>query len=290
MNKFVQFRQRLGRFVMDGGRKKYSSLPFIDDPRTSSYIKGPSLFRASIDELRHHTLCIKMPLGPLTIAANICKKHSIQEECIKDVLRQFYKEVVFKDALEVLSMNESNAPGLRGIPSWAAVVPWSMSTPKLNVLNMKNAIEAENARIEKGILVEEGSGFWGPVTEKKFSIEVRRLITLINSVIKHGYIRHDGPDGDIPVTVMVKNNGQWALKLNAGMHRTAVFSALYNEEKVVVRITAVCHESDVDAWPNVQNRSFLRETALNFFSRNVDGRGHSKVEKWAEPWIKKLNQ
>jgi hypothetical protein len=284
MNGFVKFRRRLGRFILNAGREKYAPLPFVKDPRMASYISGSTLYMASIDEIRHYSLGIKMSIGPLTIASKTWCKHSstTQRMKLREALHQYYENVVFHNALDVLAIDKKEAPGLDGIPSWATVLPWSCVQPKQHLLNMKRAIEAENARVVKGVCVTDGSGFWGPVSNKKEEIEVQRLITLLQSVEKNGYIRHDGPDGDIPVTVMIKNNGHWALYLNAGMHRVAVFNAFYPDKEMIVRISGVCHESDVDAWVNVQNGCFKRETALRMFDRFIIGEAHVSIEKWVE--------
>jgi hypothetical protein len=107
---------------------------------------------------------------------------------------------------------------------------------------------------------------------EKGELEFRTLVQLTESIRKKGYLRSDGPDGDILGTPLIDPVKGVRFLVWTGKHRIAVLAAL-GFEYVPLRISFVRAPRLTEAayWPHVRNGLFTREQATTLFDRIFEG-------------------
>lgn len=208
--------------------------------------------------------------SPFTIALNKYNETQCQTS-IKDTLQDFYQVFSPKSFSDVFDLNShcDLTHKTRQLDSYSAVLPWSCWSPARRKAQWKKTVEGENKLFGGGGL-EHGIQFWGPVSEMKVDIEVRRLIHIFNSIKEKGYIRSDDSDGDIIGSFLVNETGEVRIHVLRGQHRISALAALgYTDIPVRIRTMGggarLVRRCDVDFFPNVKNGLYSKRLALKVF-------------------------
>lgn len=187
---------------------------------------------------------------------------------------------------EVLGLELGCHAATRGLPPACAVLPWSGWMPSPSVAARRGRQGIAEAR-QHGIRLAAGDGWleWGPVSPAKCALEFERLRAITLRMQAVGFLRHDGPHGDIDARLLVRD-GDWAILIGGGQHRAAALAAL-GHEHLTVRIgqgssqAAIVRREDVHYWPNVVRGIFTVDEALELF----DARPVPNAASWAEEGI-----
>ena len=201
---------------------------------------------------------------PFLIAAREASRTNFERNVIiKKILAKYYEMVRPESINSILGISSENKE-LSNLPGWAVLMPWD----KENIFQWKEKIESsvmlENSCYRKNVGVKCGWAWAGPTSEIKCEIESRRLLGVLDSVLKYGYKRHNGPDGDIVANVLVRSPDEWVWQSIGAQHRASVLSAL-GEETIPVRVMRVIRREDVLSWPNVVRGLYTKEEAIKIF-------------------------
>jgi hypothetical protein len=199
-------------------------------------------------------------------------------------LRLFYAQASPATAAEALGLTAAEAPGFAGLCPRAMILPWNEGTPERTAI-LDAETEMREARQCGAVLAPaDGTKFFGPVSEAKATLHLRRLLTVQATLEKEGWRRHDKHDGDAAGRLMLNNGCQWCVQIWTGQHRVAAAAAL-ELRSIPVRIPwRPIWRSEVDRWPQVVAKRVTRKGALAVFDRVMDGRPpwEDAVQKVAE--------
>ena len=197
--------------------------------------KSSFVFNCSLE----HICCNGIGLSPVSelhVWKNSLTKlldgRPVAEEA--EQLMLFFKKFSPKSAAEFYGI-ETNSRRLIKNKITEVPLPWSTFVPtkfydKLHKLGVIN-----DALDQSHILVEsDGWQQSGPMSLNKVTFELKRLLNIAHSIQKNGYIRSDGPDGDIIGRVLIEKEN-WKIIPHVGGHRIIVLSAL-NFKSIPIRI------------------------------------------------------
>lgn len=167
------------------------------------------------------------------------------------ILRRFYHTFAPATIAEAHCLSE---PGpLNNVSAFSLFEPWSVSPPPLD------DPLADHPRL--------GSPLFGPLTDDAGRAEMRRLKSVIRSVLKYGYQPRLFPRGEIKVTVLRSKAGERYL-VRHGQHRASVLAAMDTttiEVGIHGSLLPIVDEAEVDSWPYVKSGFITRGIALEFF-------------------------
>ncbi|MDI5985629.1 hypothetical protein QLQ85_12600 [Halomonas sp. M4R5S39] len=166
-------------------------------------------------------------------------------------------------------MSDQTPPDtLRELPAWAAYPPWVRGSQRSIIAMKRRALEREN-RIGgvHGLPLEVGFAGCGPVADEKGQLEYRRLVDLYRSIDEVGYERGQG---DI-TGVVLRRGPDYRVVVKGGNHRLAALSMLgWRTAPIRLAQLEVVDADHVDAWPQVRDGIWDRESALRYFNRLFD--------------------
>ncbi len=181
-------------------------------------------------------------------------------------LRQFYDRYQPRDALELLDVGGPSERVFRRRPPWALLFPWEQGTIAERVRSCEAAEVSDNRQVRRATLgIEEGWAWCGPVSEKKFEIEVSKLVSLTDSMVKKGF-RAGLSDGPITANALIRDDKEIRWQIRAGQHRAAVCAAL-GIQTVPIEVGLIVERRDVELWPQVINGNYDTSAALALFDR-----------------------
>lgn len=203
---------------------------------------------------------------------------------IKTILMEYYNNVRPFNIGCWLGVDINKEHRLYSEPAWSTLFPWE------NVSIDKKKHERKICAIEDN--KEHGSNYdifkgwrnFGPVSEEILNIETNRLVKLVESIQKKGFIREnsDGTSNDIGAIVLMKEDGSWRWLVEyGGQHRAAVLSAL-NYKLIPLKVWQVIDERDVNVWPNVISGVYSRQEALAVFNTMFDSKSNNVLSHWEE--------
>ena len=164
-------------------------------------------------------------------------------------LTEFYCKFAPKNIVEMYGLKFK---GLRGenLPPWE--IPWLL----------RNRVPPS---AEMGLGIEHGVSFYGPASDKKIMLEMKRLESIVKSIKKISYCPKI--DGHIEGFLM-QNEGEFRFFVLGGKHRTAALIFL-GKERVPVRIRAtmprVIDRKCSSHWPLVKSGVMDEGLALKVF-------------------------
>jgi hypothetical protein len=188
-----------------------------------------------------------------------------ERQLIREALKRFYADWQPTSAAEFFGLDIHEARALAELPAWLSPWPWGSLSVEEKRAQRKRTEARESARIlGRGLDIESGCKFCGPVTESKLEVEVERLARVLESVRAKGLRRHDGTDGDIRTLVLSNPDGRWRWQVLGGQHRFAVISAL-GGSRITIRVEQFIRRQDVALWPRVASGLFEPAAALKVF-------------------------
>lgn len=186
-------------------------------------------------------------------------------ELVSD-FRDFFKSTTFETAADVFgtSLFSERSP-LRTFPSYACVLPWQNASFEQQEKAIRKSVMIENKPYDKGLTVDYGWAWGGPITEKKLDVEIKRHLKVLFSITHNGYKRSDGVDGDIR-GVMLYNAGieEVSFYCSVGQHRAISLMAL-GYKFLQCRISRIVTRDSCLTWPNVISGLYRPEEALAIF-------------------------
>lgn len=238
---------------------------------SASVPKGRALPLFSYESTTHH---------PFVLAARAAskQKRGSRAGVVKKILSAYYRRVSPININEMFGLNSSQ-PVLNELPSWAAVMPWDEEDVSQWKAMIENSVLRENSRYVKGFGVEHGWAWAGPTGSLKCDIETQRLLLVLESILKHGYRRHSGNDGDVVANILLKSPGEWIWQSIGAQHRASVLAAL-GEDVIPIRVMKIIRRDDVVSWPNVKRGVFSEEEALKIFDDIFEARYSHVTSEW----------
>jgi hypothetical protein len=200
-----------------------------------------------------------------------------RRQIVEATLADYYAAVRPCSALEVMDLEEADAPGLVGIPAFSFIMPWSPRD--VDELTKARARSVRFEGIQNGRFSDIGHGLtaFGPVTPEKLALEVHRICTLLSSVRRRGF----SPaffEGPLKVTGLRRGDTyRWSTE--SGQHRFAMAGAV-GLESVPARVVGIVRREDARYWPQVANGTFTAAGAEKVFDRIYDARPAKVCEAW----------
>jgi hypothetical protein len=253
------------------------------NPRSISYLvsRSPAVIRVETARGRGTPLGTFGPSGnhPFLTAARRAKgrKGAEMDAVIRETLGEYYR-LVTPPTVGVL-IGSSGESALDEFPSWALTMPWDQTYPSEQRERVERFARTEAGAYDPGVTIENGWTWLGPVDERKLSVEVKRLSSLLRSVMQKGYRRDGQSDGDIRAVILVDDFDDWRWLSTGGQHRAAIVSAL-EHETVPVRVTSVIRRSDASCWPNVTNGLYTLDQAQEWFDQIFSGHYRGLFAEW----------
>lgn len=225
---------------------------------------------------------------PFMVAARLSrsKEGQISEEKMAEVLKLYYHSVIPKNAAELMGLSADSL--LSEHPAWSIVMPWDTETIDEWKPLVAAAEKFNNYQNGLNLSIEEGWTWIGPTSENKRAIEVRRLSSLLASVLDKGYLRNDKRDGDISAVLLVNEENEWVWQSINAQHRAAVVAAI-GLEAVPIRVSRVIRREEAAFWPNVMSGLYTKDEAVQVFDTIFQGNYRHVTEKW-DDWLKEFQR
>ena len=193
---------------------------------------------------------------------NACKayiKYRNMQSILK-VLSSFYSNFQPSSVSDLFDLGGSEKPD---VPVSAVPLPWEYVSVAWHAEQSKKIVSAERrAKISDSFQ----TNLYGPLDFKFIEIEARRIATITESMIKSGYIRNDGSDGDIEVYMLYKSQSNFRFIVRSGSHRFAAAKAI-GIEKLPVRLFQIIYYDHAEQWPCVVQKIYTVEQARKIFHR-----------------------
>jgi len=166
-------------------------------------------------------------------------------------LEKFYEQFSPNNILDMYGLEPEGLLG-EDLPPWE--IPWLF----------RNRVAPSP---EGSLGREHGVSFYGPVSKEKIELEMSRLISVVKSIKKKGYI--PSVSGHIE-GFFLKNNNEYRFFILGGKHRAAALIFLKNE-RIPVRIRStvpkVVDINDASNWPLVKSKVMSEALAKKVFNR-----------------------
>lgn len=190
------------------------------------------------------------------------------------ILYQYYQRFHPQNVLDVFFAPEEQDAVLKhsglaklSIPPNTPIFPWDPNLAHISG--------------ERGLAPLHGHQGFGPVSDAKGVLELRRLVQTFESIRRHGYQPSPDHDGDIR-GYFLRRPDDYRFIIRQGFHRTAVLAALGYENirvKFYPSYPRVIFEQDADHWPQV-TRGFLDlSTALGVFHKFFTEDGNQRAHR-----------
>lgn len=208
---------------------------------------------------------------------------------IEEVLGEFYATFRPSSSAELLGI-ESSGAGTSKVSPFGSLEPWEGVSSARQARRGRRWALGEQGQHGVGASKVLGWRHFGPMDPKGVRFEARRLRAVYDSIAANGYVRHDGPDGDIRVVVLEDESGVLRYCVVRGHHRAAALAAL-NHADASVRINAYrvprVRASDAQGWAAVVRKELSATVALAIFRRIHSGAKIPALDPWISASIQK---
>jgi hypothetical protein len=189
------------------------------------------------------------------------------------LLKEYHQHFQPKNVWEFLALPGIPHPTLLQHKPYAFVFPWEKTSlaDKARASSIKKMRDNKQRGAE--ITAAHGGTMVGPVSNQKGELELEAIKRVTDSIRSRGYVRSDGPDGDILATPLIDARRGVRYLVWGGKHRIAALAAL-GFERVPLRINFIGapRPEEVTHWPHVRDGLFTRDQALCWFNRIFEGR------------------
>lgn len=217
--------------------------------------------------------------NPLTAAALLsARKGPGSDAEIIALLRRYYQNVRPANALDVMGLTASDAPGLCSARPIADPFPWEASDPQLRERYVGGFLD-KDAREFGAQAIPQGHTYFGPVSEEKIRMEALRITSLCRSIERDGFVAAANGDIDIWAIALRNEAGEYRWILQGGQHRAAVAFAMGIRD-ITVAVRYVVRREDAAHWQNVRGGMFSQNGALKLFDRIFHGAATACVAGW----------
>ena len=205
-----------------------------------------------------------------------------ENETARRMLEKYYELVRPASLAEWHDLPPEACPGLSGLPRHAwSIMPWKSGDPADVIRRVEAAQIEENRlhRLDAGMAA--GAKAFGPVSEAKVAVELKRIAELTESISLHG-LRHEMQGSELGARLLVAD-GRWRWLPTAGMHRIPVAAAL-GVRQFTLRVISVARREEAALWPQVGSELFTEKAALQLFDRLLEGRPPHCASAWLD-WV-----
>lgn len=262
------------------------------DPVSAAYIaRGrPALFFVPIDRVLTFGYT-GFTIGPdsnnpFVRTLSACKE-TLRVKYDESPLKVFYSLYQPASVKDILGLENPSFTSFDTLPPEAAPKLWLDEQPgQLSPVRSKQ-VESENR--EHGLNENDTAGdpFFGPVTRPKGEFELKRIIRIYQSIKNRGLKIDWNGINNIRVVALVAKSDWRIMIAHSGQHRAAALAALgYREIPVQLQSTTGCgglvSRCQVDSWPSVRNRYFMKNEALQVFDRIFQGIPPNSARAWLQ--------
>ena len=256
------------------------------DPLTFEYIpqrRGFAVFNVRMMDVRGFfgLALITRQMHPFFWAMSRAldeEDEEVRRQIVETTLADYYGAVQPSSALDVVDLEEADAPGLVGVPSFSFIMPWSPRDVAELTEGRARSVRFEGIQYGRISNIGDGLTAFGPVTPAKLALEVHRICILLSSVRRRGF----SPaffEGPLKVTGLRRgDNYRWSTE--SGQHRFAMAGAV-GLNTVPARVLGIVRREDARYWPQVVNGTFTVAGAEKVFDRIFDAR----PARVCAPWI-----
>ncbi len=186
------------------------------------------------------------------------------------VLQNYYESFKPQNVAEIMGLNpEECSPVLINNPAMSEIAVWNSGNHQAELKRRKRQIEQDNLLHGYHYKSDDGDPFYGPVSERKGTLEFTRLIKTYNSIKEKGY---SVSDVNSIKGIILKAGGEWRCQILVGQHRIAALAALgYENVPILIGNQGIIHREDVEMWPLVQENIITTKQALTVFDRIFEG-------------------
>lgn len=260
-----------------------------NDPRQLTYLSDDFVLAdVPVAVGRRNGFPMGAGIDPFELAVKRALGVPDPESVITEVLQMYYSLVTPENASEWMGIEANGAPELAKSPPWGKVYPWQEVSISDRIEGARKWVRKQNKREGLTGTVAEGYPHFGPVSEAKLKIEVKRILRLFRAIQDCGYVRSNAHDGDILGTVLVGESDDWRWIAETGQHRAAAAAGL-GFEKIPVRFHRAVYRVDVSAWPNLSSGVFTEGAAGRVFDNLFDGVIPDVQNPWLA-WVDKLHK
>ncbi len=184
-------------------------------------------------------------------------------------LAEFYQKFQPRSAAEFLGLTTDAR--LQQLSPWEAQLPWD-AVPGAYVRQFReNAMLEQATQYKTTVTAADGYTAFGPVSNAKLNLEIRRLEAIIESVQQKGY---QPTLSNNHVTGRLLTDGhETVCVLREGNHRASVLAALGISEVIVLVELPVVNKLYADkGWPGIKYGFFEQIDALEVFNRILKGK------------------
>ena len=190
-------------------------------------------------------------------------------EAGKSSLTQFYEMHQPNNILEAHFLY--NDFDIKSPPPPRGLLPWQ--------------IRATTFKGENGLTAIHGHQAFGPVSNKKISMEAKRLDNLLKSINRFGYVPElfDGYPRGYLLIDDINSSSRQHFVISGGQHRVAVLSYLGFTEILLQFEPTYPREikaSDIENWPSVKTGAYSKILAYKIFYSYFRDENLNLLENW----------
>lgn len=186
------------------------------------------------------------------------------------VLEKYYKTFQPQNVAGLMGLDQNQCNSvLINTPAMGEIPVWNSGDPQAELKRRKWQIEQDNLLHGYNYKADEGDPFYGPVSERKGTLEFTRLIKTYHSIKEKGYTvsQNNSIKG-----VILKAEEGWRCQILAGQHRIAALAALgFDNVAVLIGNEGIIRREDAEWWPMVQENIISEKQALWVFDRIFEG-------------------
>lgn len=187
---------------------------------------------------------------------------------LKKTIKDYYKSFSPKNIKEWFQLDLYNEKFLA--KPYHSVLPWRARSIESFGKVMEDNIIKESLAAGSKEGLQFGWTYAGPVSNKKVDFEVDRYLKIYKSIKDDGYNRTNDKDGDIIVTALIEDNGEWVWFPTSGIHRSHVLAALGYKD-FIARLNLVIQKANASYFPNVVSNLYSKEEAVKVFNQIYKG-------------------
>ncbi len=260
----------------------------VEDPLTYLYfneMRHTPLVEVQIAQARlgiagfEFSPCAGNPFVMAFAAARQAADEHAATRAVRAVMSDYYRIVDPRTALQALSLDGKDAPGLVDVIARNHLLPWGGQSLTERAWRLRLwSLAGSVSNRQKMVLPAEGMSEFGPVSERKLCLEVERIVKLHRSIEESGFHNY----GNRPMEVVgLRHDGEYRWLAIRGRHRFAA-CAVWGIDRVRARVRAIVRREDARLWPRVASGTFTERGALRLFDRLFDG----EPMACALPWTK----
>jgi len=174
-----------------------------------------------------------------------------------------------KSAAEQLQLNSTHK--LSNYPAWATVLPWEIDEIDNKLKTYPIALQRN--RSVNGLNFENNNE--NTIIERSYSLDAassqaKQYYRILN-LVKNKELKIN--DSELPnALIYLSPNGKswkWIMD-KEGNHRA--YTSFFCHKKIKVEVKSFINPRNIHAWPNVRNKLFTKEQALNIYEKMISGR------------------